>query len=228
MVTVALDVDPARARPFVDAAAPTHPSLVDQAHVTDELLGIVNVPMAVWIDESGTLVRPAELAAITESPLKGQPVPEGLPDRMRRMLEEVQRIPGDPRRYRAAVVDWVERGPASPYSLAPDEVVARSVPRGREQAQAAACFELGQHLWRAGEPDAATRWWREAHRLDPANWTYKRQAWTFATTPEGAPPDLIQGATDVYEGNWLDDVIEQGGGGRYYPPSELAGTDRAG
>ena len=54
-------------------------------------------------------------------------------------------------------------------------------------------------------------WWREAHRLYPGNWTYKRQAWTFVTTAEGATEnDLMQGPNDVYEGNWLDDVIAVG------------------
>jgi hypothetical protein len=49
-------------------------------------------------------------------------------------------------------------------------------------------------------------WFRRAHELDPANWTYKRQAWTFATTEEGQPSDLMQGPNDLFEGNWLDDV----------------------
>lgn len=64
--------------------------------------------------------------------------------------------------------------------------------------------------------DAAVPWWREAHRLYPANWTYKRQAWTLVTTPEGAEEnDLMQGPNEVYEGNWLDDVIAGGGGEAY-------------
>ena len=47
-------------------------------------------------------------------------------------------------------------------------------------AAAAACFELAQHLHRAGHPDDSVRWFREAHRLQPDNWTYRRQAWFFA------------------------------------------------
>jgi len=70
--------------------------------------------------------------------------------------------------------------------LTPDEVVERSLPRGADEARAAACFELGEHLRRTVGHDAAVPWWREAHRLHPANWTYKRQAWTLVTTPEGA------------------------------------------
>ncbi len=50
----------------------------------------------------------------------------------------------------------------------------------------------------------------------PANWTYKRQAWTLVTTAEGADEnDLMQGPNDVYAGNWLDDVIASGGGAAY-------------
>ena len=65
-------------------------------------------------------------------------------------------------------------------------------------------------------------WWREAHRLDPENWTYKRQAWTFVTTAaDASEPDLVQGPNEVYEGNWLDDVLAAGGGAKYYRESEF-------
>jgi hypothetical protein len=222
VVTVALDVDPSFSHPWIDAASPTHPSLVDPSHLTDELFGFTNVPMAVWIDEQGVIVRPAEQAAIERSGLRDIDIPEGLPDRMRVMFEQVKAIPDPSEAYRAAILDWVTNGTASPFVLSPDEVVARSRPIGADEARAAACFELGQHLWRIEGNDAAVPWWREAHRLDPSNWTYKRNAWTFVTTPEGATePDLVQGPNDVYEGNWLDDVLAGGGGEHYYPPVEL-------
>ena len=64
-------------------------------------------------------------------------------------------------------------------------------------------------------------WWREAHRLFPSNWTYKRQAWTLVTTPEGQENDLLQGPNEVYEGNWLDDVIAGGGGANYVVVPDL-------
>lgn len=216
MVTVALDVDPAFAHPWIDAAAPTHPSMIDTRHVTGELFGFINIPMAVWIDETGTIVRNAESASVERSPLRDMDIPEGLPERMHRMLSEVKAIPDDAAAYRAAILDWVEHGAESPYVLSADEVIARSRPRGEDEARAAACFDLGQHLRATVGEDAAIPWWREAHRLDPGNWTYKRQAWTLATTPEGAGEyDLIQGPTDVYEGNWLDDVVASGGGAAY-------------
>jgi hypothetical protein len=172
--------------------------------------------MAVWIDEAGMIVRPAEQASIERSPLRDGEIPEGLPERLAAMLAEVKKIPDNADAYRAAVHDWVSRGSESPYALDADEVASLSRARPIEHAEAAANFELGQHLWRTVGHDAAVPWWREAHRLMPENWTYKRQAWTLVTTPEGQPSDLIQGPTEVYEGNWLDDVIAGGGGERYY------------
>ena len=213
---MALDVDPTHAHPWIDAASPTHPSVIDTTHVTGELFGFLNIPMAVWIDESGTLVRPAESASVERSPLRDMDIPEGLPERLTRMLTEVKQIPDDADAYRSAIVDWVEQGSESRFALRPDEVVARSQPRGDDEARAAACFELGEHLRRTVGPEAAVPWWREAHRLFPGNWTYKRQAWTLVTTPaDAAANDLIQDANEVYEGNWLDDVIAGGGGAAY-------------
>jgi hypothetical protein len=189
--------------------------------VTDELFGFVNVPMAVWIDESGVLVRPAEQAAIERSSLRDVEIPPDTPERLRLMLEQVKAINDPSAEYRAAIVDWVEHGAASRFALGPDEVIARSGGRSADHARAAACFELGQHLWRTVGPAAAVPWWREAHRLFPENWTYKRQAWTTVTTPDGADSDLIQGPNDVYDGNWLDDVLAAGGGAEYYATVNL-------
>ncbi len=214
MVTVALDIDPAKARPWIEAAEPTHPSLIDSAHVTNELLGFNNVPMAVWIDETGTLVRPAESASIEERDVSS-PLPEDLPDRVKELIGEARKIPDIGAQYRAAVVDWARNGGDSEYALDPAGVIAASHPRERHHAEAAANFELGQHLFRAVGKDAAIPYWRAAHALDPGNWTYKRQAWTLETTPDGEPSDLFQPPTDVYEGNWLDDVRASGGGENY-------------
>ena len=172
--------------------------------------------MAVWIDEHGTLVRNAESASIERSPLRDMDIPDGLPERMAQMLTEVKAIPDDAAAYRAAIVDWVERGAESPYVLSPDEVIARSRPRGAQEAEAAASFELGRHLRATVGEEAAVPWWRRAHELDPGNWTYKRQAWTLVTTaPDATENDLIQGPNDVYAGNWLDDVVTAGGGEHY-------------
>jgi len=214
VVTVALDVaGPEVCVKYVDAASPAHPSLIDQAHVLDELLGVVNVPNGVWVDEDGMIVRPAEPAFPGRNPVmesfSGIDT-STLPPDVADMITEVKKIRTDPDAYKAALLDWVDRGAASPYALSPDAVVARSQPRSMDHARAAAHFELGQHLHRAGDHDAAIPHWREAHRLHPDNWTYKREAWNFEDP-------VRQGRTDKYDGCWIDDV-KAIGGENYYPP----------
>ena len=214
VVTVALDLDPDKATPWIETAAPTHPSLIDSTHLTGELLGFNNVPMAVWIDEDGMLVRPPESASI-EARDTDSPLPDNLPPRVQELIGEARKIPDIGAQYRAAVLDWVTNGHESVYALTPTEVVEASHPRNRHHAEAAANFELGQHLFVTVGKGAAVPFWRTAHALDPSNWSYKRQAWTIETTPPGQPSDLFQPPTDVYEGNWLDDVRAIGGGEHY-------------
>jgi hypothetical protein len=212
-VTVALDVDAEQARPHIQAAAPTHPSLVDQAHVLDEKFGVVNVPNGVWIDEQGTIVRPAEPAHPGRNPetesFRTMDI-STLPEEYRDVLVEARKIRTEPEQYLAMLRDWVEHGSASRYALSADEVVERSHARNDAEGRAAAHFELGQHLHRAGEHAAAIPHWREAHRLAPGNWTYKRNAWNFEDP-------MRQGHTDSYEGSWYEDV-KQLGAENYYPP----------
>jgi hypothetical protein len=85
----------------------------------------------------------------------------------------------------------------------------RAAPRRDDEARAAAEFELGQWLHRNGDHDAAIPHWREAHRLHPDNWTYKRQAWNFEDP-------MRQGRTDAYDSCWFDD-IKKIGAENYYP-----------
>jgi hypothetical protein len=180
--------------------------------VLDELLGIVNVPTGVWIDERGVIVRPPEPAFPWVPRQASDELLAQVPEQVAEMLREARKIEIDPEPYVAALRDWVARGSDSEFALAPEEVVSRSAPRDGDHARAAACFELGQWLHRAGHADDAVRWFREAHALAPENWTYKRQAWTFA--------DPFQGPTDKYESDWLSEVRKVGAA-NYYPRVEL-------
>jgi hypothetical protein len=217
VVTVALDTGGVEAAgPFIDAADAQHPSLIDVEHRLDELLGIDNVPMGVWIDEQGMLVRPPEIAHpgrnVLREMLTEHPVPSDAPAVVLEMLAETARIRVAPERYAAALRDWAARGSESPYALAPEEVVERSRPRPPEASEAAAHFELGQHLHLANQLDAAREHFRAAHSLDPGNWTYKRQAWSFE--------DALQGPTEYYDSDWLTD-IRASGPENYYPLPDL-------
>lgn len=209
IVTVALDTDGEKvARPWIELAKPEHPSLIDQAHVVDELFGVVNVPNGLWIDEEGVIVRPAEPAwpgrtHVTEWDSTG------MTGRHLEMIEQVRQIRFEASIYYDMLKDWVEKGKESQYVLSADEVIQRSHPRSSDTARAAAHFEIGQQLHRNGNHAGAVVHWREAHRLHPDNWTYKRQAWDIEDPGR-------QGPTDVYDSNWLDDVRKIGPE-NYYP-----------
>ena len=66
VVAVAMDGRADAARPWIEAARPDSPVLIDPAHVVAELYNMVDVPQAVRIDESGRIVRPTEKAAAFE------------------------------------------------------------------------------------------------------------------------------------------------------------------
>ena len=177
---------------------------------------MVNIPNAVWIDEEGMIVRPAEPAAIArprgEGPEWRGEISPDLPERLQEMLREARKIPSQAAEYTNAIRDWVANGASSRFALPPDEVIERSGPRGEPEARAAALFELGQHLWHSGRQDLSPKYWREAHRLQPDNWTYKRQAWSLA--------DPLQGPTDLYDSDWLSD-IRKVGPENYFPKLQL-------
>jgi hypothetical protein len=215
VVTVALDVEAAQAQTWIERAKPTHPSLIDSSHITDELFGFNNVPMAVWIDEEGMIVRPAESASIVASGSKNVELPDTVPQNIRDSVAEAAKIPDISEKYRVALVDWIENGAVSRYVMSPDQVVSASRPRDHDRSEAAANFELGHHLFSVAGREAAIPFWREAHRLDPENWTYKRQAWTLETTKPGEPSDMLQPPNATYEGSWLADVRASGGGENY-------------
>ncbi len=212
-MSVALDTGGADAAgPWIERARSSHPALIDQAHLLDELLGVVNVPSGVWIDERGTIVRPPEPAFPWRPRTPSPELLAELPAVMAEQLREAQKMRIEPERYVAALRDWAEYGERSPYSLSPEEVLARSRPRTEEHSRAAACFALAQHLARSGWPEDAVRWFREAHSLEPENWTYKRQAWSLA--------DPLQGPTAAYDSDWLSEV-RRVGAENYYPPPQL-------
>ena len=66
VLSVAMDSRDPDPLPWIEAARPTYPVLIDREHRLAELYGIVNVPQAVWIDEAGRIVRPAEAAGAYE------------------------------------------------------------------------------------------------------------------------------------------------------------------
>jgi len=236
VVTVSLELSgPQASRPYIEAARPEHPSLLDPSHQMDTLFGVVNIPNVVWIDEQGTIVRPAE---------PGWPgVRKALPAQIGEAaarLGRARNAPGPPAgaldqhavltsgqdrlSYPDAVRDWVRKGADSAYVLPPDEVVARSQPRPLSTSEAAAHFELANHLWRAGRRDRALLHFNDSHRLQPDNWTYKRQAWSLVGNERagGEYGRYVQGPVQGEEEAWpfasdFSSDVSLLGEGEYYP-----------
>jgi tetratricopeptide (TPR) repeat protein len=125
------------------------------------------------------------------------------------IVEEPYKSNYEAEKYLTALCDWVVKGAESRFALTPEEVVRRSRPRPFEESLGAAHFELAQHLYRQGQTELAITHFKEAHRLYPDNWTYKRQAWSMA--------DPYQGPTEVYESDYMREVAKVGAANMYLP-----------
>lgn len=226
IVTVCLETLGAdEGRPYVDAARPEHPTLLDVGHQVDAGFGVVNIPNAVWVDEAGRIVRPVEPA--WPAPRQGgvrSPLLDSGDERLVAIATQAgQIVSWTADHYADAVRDWAANGAASRFVLGPDEVLARSGERTIDGSAAAAHFELAQHFERSGRHDLAVPHFRAAHRLQPDNWTYKRQAWSL-TGPDGPLKRFWQGPQEgrawEYDSDWLAD-IEAAGAADYYRRTEL-------
>jgi hypothetical protein len=169
VIAVAMDA-PEAARPWIEAAKPTYPCLIDRNHHVADLYNMVNVPQAVWIDEDGRIVRPPENAGGSDSfrrmnRVTKQMTPEQLAER-----EHTKTT------YVAAVRDWVLKGPLSEFAFDAGSARARLRLPDAAIAEAHAHFRLAQHLLRRGKSDEAVMHFAEAARLHPDSWTIWRQA----------------------------------------------------
>lgn len=151
VITVALDKSAEDARPWIEAARPSHPALIDTRHVVADLYNMVNVPTVVWIDERGRIARPNDVAFGTDT---------------------FRHITGiDAARHLGLLRGWV-RGEVT--ALGEAETRARlSLPTPADQ-QARAEFGLGQWLFERGRPAAAARHFMVAGELSPHDFTIRR------------------------------------------------------
>lgn len=162
VITVAEDTKGAEAsEPFIRAANPTHPSLLDPTHLAAELFNTRNVPAVFWIDEEGRIVR-------ANDPIYA----------VRRNRETGESTVNQA--YLNGVRDWVEKGPQSIYLHNQDVVQSRTGQPDWADVQAMSHFRLGVHLHKSGDERAAVQQFKKAHALKPNNWNYKRQAWNLS------------------------------------------------
>jgi hypothetical protein len=172
------------ARPWIEAAKSTYPSLIDRSHLVADLYGMVNVPIATWIDEEGRIVRPPE--------------PAGTNDGFRAMDHETYAMPQEARDSTAAVRrayldalrDWARKGSESRFALSGDEVRRRLAAPNEDHARATTLVRLGEYLWNAGWPDDARAVLTDAEQLWPESWAIKRQAWNLEHPLKSGGPEF--------------------------------------
>jgi tetratricopeptide (TPR) repeat protein len=129
----------------------------------------VNVPTGVWIDERGRVVRPGE-PAWTQSrtdTFGGKPL----------VIEGAE--------YVAALRDWVARGDRSGFALSDEEFAKRVKPRSPDEMEADASFALAVWFQQTGDQARAAKYFEHAQELNPDDWNYYRQQWSFEPDEAG-------------------------------------------
>jgi tetratricopeptide (TPR) repeat protein len=194
IVSVAQDTNGVKdAGPWITAAKPTYTALIDERHEVSKLYNMVNVPTGVWIDERGKIVRPNEVAFVDDR------------------FKTFSGLDSEP--YLTALKDWVEKGSQSVYAMSEENLREKLNAGSPGFAMAAAEFGLGQYLYKAGRLAEAIAHFKEAQRLNPKDWNYKRQAYALSGEKE-------------YGTTFEDEVKKAGGSKVYYPPPDLPAYKR--
>ena len=154
----------AAAGQWYDRAKPTFTTLIDMQHAVSSAYQFINVPMGIWVDERGRVVRPAEPAWTSDQVMK---------------ITAEKSIATQGQAYVAALRDWVQNGERSPYALSDEEFARRVKPRSPGEMEADASFKLAVWFHEHGQDDLAAKYWAHAQELNPDDWNYHRQEWSF-------------------------------------------------
>jgi tetratricopeptide (TPR) repeat protein len=171
----------------------TYTALIDEKHVVSKLYNMVNVPTGVWINEQGRIVRPNEVAFVDDR------------------FKKFSGLDSEP--YLNALKDWVEKGDKSDYVMSEDHLREKLTAPDPNFVQGAAEFGLGEQLYKSGHQAEAIAHFKEAQRLNPKSWNYKRQAYALSSEKD-------------YGTTFSDEVQKIGGSKVYYPPPELPTPDK--
>ena len=175
IITVSLDKDAEAARPWIEVAAPAHPSLIDTRHLLSDLYNMVNIPTILWIDEQGQIVRPNDVAYSNN---------------------KYQQVTGlDAEKHLNALRAWV-KGEAQPFSAERAREL-QTLPTAEHQ-EARAEFALAQWLWEQGRSAAAEPHFARADTLAPHDFTIRRGSMPMRNMdPMG--PEFFKMATEWRE-----------------------------
>ncbi len=189
IVSVAQDTGGVKdAGPWIEKANPDYNVLIDEQHLVTKLYSMVNVPTAVWINEQGKIVRPNEVAFIDDR------------------FKPFTHMDAGP--YLDGIRDWVARGQRSSFVLSEEKLRKRLTPVSPDRLMADVEFSLAEYLYHAGHGPEAIPHFKEAQRLAPDNWNYKRQAW------------LLSDADRDYGTNFAKEVLKLNGK-PYYAPRQM-------
>src|SRR6202035_1248762 len=140
----------AAAGQWYDKAKATYTTLIDAQHAVSSAYQFINVPMGIWIDERGRVVRPAEPAWTTDQSMKfGE-----------------KGIATEGQLYLAALRDWVKSGDRSVYALSDEEFARRVKPRSAAEMEADASFKLAVYFHETGKSELASKYWELAQKLN--------------------------------------------------------------
>ena len=167
--------------------------LIDEKHIVSKLYNMVNVPTGVWINEKGRIVRPNEVAFVDDR------------------FKKFSGLDSEP--YLNALRDWVEKGDKSAYVMSEDHLREKLTAPDPNIAQATAEFGLGEQLFKSGHQTEAIAHFKEAQRLNPKSWNYKRQAYALTSEKD-------------YGTTFRNEVEKNGGSKVYYQPPELPGEKK--
>ncbi len=177
---------------WITDAHPTYTALIDEKHLVSKLYNMVNVPTGVWIDEKGNIVRPNEVAFAD--------------DRFKNFTGM------DSAPYLNALKDWAKKGKKSAYVMSEEKLRDKLTVNDPNILLASAEFGLGEHLYKSGHLQEAIPHFKEAQRLNPKSWNYKRQAYALSD------------AKRDYGTTFGEEVQKAGGSKVYYAPPDLPGA----
>jgi tetratricopeptide (TPR) repeat protein len=190
IISVAQDTNGVKdAGPWITAAKPTYTALIDEKHLVSKLYNMVNVPTGVWINEEGKIVRPNEVAFVDDR------------------FKTFTGLDSEP--YLTALKDWVDKGEKSAYAMSEEKLRDKLNANDPNMILAAAEFGLGEYLYKGGHLPEAIPHFKEAQRLNPKSWNYKRQAYALSD------------AKRDYGTTFADEVQKSGGSKVYYAPPDL-------
>lgn len=164
VITISQDSRREDAAPFIEAAAPEHPALLDPGHIVSHRYGFINVPTVVWIDEQGLIARPPRVEHASN------------------MFQFAHGLDCEP--HLAALRRWAATGETD---FSPDETKNTTMAPTSDEQQARAHHALAWHLHQTGAPEEAAEHWQQAIKLSPYDWTIRRGSmWLRGENPFGA------------------------------------------